>query len=317
MFRQGLNAKNNILNTIYSAISMSPAKSGASMFLPVEYLSVDEAAAEALSTEYNLDFASCVGALIYLVLTCIDIMHAVNKMAKYTRRPGRNHFNILVHVLRYLRDHSHLGITFYSDLGRSPIHSMLQKSDSVSELSKELFFTFSDSSWNDDVDTGRSTGCYLIVYMGGVVDHSSNMPDPVALSSAEAEYNEACLACMATTHMAMLLNELEGNKKPRWKIPLILDSKSAIAMGNCFRDTKHTRHILRRFHYVREGVDAGRFQMFWIKTDEELADVGTKQTPGPRHNLLSNTLLVRVSDGLKSIKASFAKLVQYKRGDSV
>ena len=81
---------------------------------------------------------------------------------------------------------------------RSPIHLILRNSESVPELFKELFITFSDSSWNDDVDTGRSTGSYLISYMGGIVDHSSNMPDPVALSSAEAEYNEACLACMAT-----------------------------------------------------------------------------------------------------------------------
>jgi hypothetical protein len=153
--------------------------------------------------------------------------------------------------------------------------------------------------------------------MGGIVDHSSNMPDPVALSSAEAEYNEACLACMATNHMSMLLDELEGNKKPRLRIPLVLDSKSAIAMGNSFRDTKHTRHILRRFHYVREGVDSGRFKLFLIKTDDELADIGTKQTPGPRHSLLTNTLLVQVCDGMKRIKAAFARIVQYKRGDSV
>jgi len=37
--------------------------------------------------------------------------------------------------------------------------------------------------------------------MGGVVDHSSNLPNPVALSSAEAEYNEGCLAMMATSHL--------------------------------------------------------------------------------------------------------------------
>eukprot|EP00590_Aulacoseira_subarctica_P011990 CAMPEP_0172438678 /NCGR_PEP_ID=MMETSP1064-20121228/72925_1 /TAXON_ID=202472 /ORGANISM="Aulacoseira subarctica , Strain CCAP 1002/5" /LENGTH=108 /DNA_ID=CAMNT_0013187245 /DNA_START=574 /DNA_END=900 /DNA_ORIENTATION=+ len=108
-------------------------------------------------------------------------------MAKFTRRPGRNHFNALVHVLRYLRDHAYLGVTFYSDLERSPIHLMLKNSESVPELANELFFTFSDSSWNDDVDTGRSTGCYLISYMRGIVDHSSNMPDHVAMSSAEAE----------------------------------------------------------------------------------------------------------------------------------
>ncbi len=45
--------------------------------------------------------------------------------------------------------------------------------------------------------------------MGGVVDHSSSLPDPIAMSSAEAEYNEGCIAFMAANHLKMLLSELE------------------------------------------------------------------------------------------------------------
>jgi hypothetical protein len=105
-------------------------------------------------------------------------------------------------------------------------------------------FSFSDSSWNDDTDTGRSTGCYLIIYMGGVVDHSSNLPDPVALSSEEAEYNQTCLCGMAVTHLKMLLNYMEARSENEGMVSIILDSKSAIAMGNSFKDTKHTHHIL-------------------------------------------------------------------------
>lgn len=37
--------------------------------------------------------------------------------------------------------------------------------------------------------------------MAGVAEHSNNMPDPVALASAEAELNEACLACITTAHL--------------------------------------------------------------------------------------------------------------------
>jgi hypothetical protein len=92
--------------------------------------------------------------------------------------------------------------------------------------------------------------------MGGVVDHSSNLPDPVALSSAEAEYNETCLCGMAVTHLKMLLNDMEARSENEDTISIILDSKSAIAMGNSFKDTKHTRHILRRYHYVRDGIEA-------------------------------------------------------------
>jgi hypothetical protein len=98
---------------------------------------------------------------------------------------------------------------------------------------------------------GRSTGCFIIMYMGGIVDHSSNMPDSVALSSAEAEYNEGCVAFMAASHLRMLLCEFEGVRdEDTPATSMYFDSKSAIAMGVNYKDTKHTRHILRRYHYV-------------------------------------------------------------------
>ena len=100
------------------------------------------------------------------------------------------------------------------------------------------FFSFSDSSWDDDMDNGQSTGCYIITYMGDVVNHSSNLPNPVAHSSAEAEYNEGCLAMMATSHLRMLLAEFEGTTDESMEPTTIyFDSKSAIAMGSNFHDT--------------------------------------------------------------------------------
>ena len=54
----------------------------------------------------------------------------------------------------------------------------------------------------------------------------------------------------------MLINEL-SNKDPDIfpeEAPLIvLDSKSAMYMANNSKDTKHTRHITRRIHFVRNG----------------------------------------------------------------
>lgn len=37
-----------------------------------------------------------------------------------------------------------------------------------------LLVTFTDLSWNDDVDDGRSTGSFLVFYMGGVVEQNIN-----------------------------------------------------------------------------------------------------------------------------------------------
>ena len=39
---------------------------------------------------------------------------------------------------------------------------------------------FSDSSWQDCLDTGRSTGAYITLYQGWPIDHGTHVPGPVA-----------------------------------------------------------------------------------------------------------------------------------------
>jgi hypothetical protein len=206
----------------------------------VDDCSASEEESKALSEGLNIDFASCIGSLIYLSMTRTDIIYAVNKLAKLTRRPGQVHFEALLHLLRYLRDNSLYGVRFYSNISDAPLYQMLLKQN-IEE--KHTFFGFTDSSWNDDPDNGRSTGCYIITYMGGIIDHSSNMPDPVALSSAEAEYNEGCVAFMAASHLRMLLCEFLGVRDEETSATsMYFDSKSAIAMGVNYKDTKHSSY---------------------------------------------------------------------------
>jgi hypothetical protein len=142
---------------------------------------------------------------------------------------------------------------------------------------------------------GRSTGCFIIIYMGGIIDHSSNIPDPVAQSLAEAEYNEGCIAMMAASHLRMLLCELTNiTDEGMPPTSIYFDSRSSIAMGASFGDTKHTRHILRHFHYVRENIAANRFTAQWITTEFQLADIGTKLNDGPRHKLLMDLIMIAI-----------------------
>ncbi|MGH7954479.1 MAG: hypothetical protein ACREOZ_00810, partial [Gloeomargaritales cyanobacterium] len=149
----------------------------------------------AMEKHYNLDYRSCTDALIHLNSTRPDIVFAVMKLVKYNNQPGKVHFQALIHLLGYLRDNSNCGLTFYGDVLQAPVTKLLRDHEIPSQ--RDLY-SFSDSSWQDCPDSGRSTGSYIIFYQGGVVDHSSFVPDPVALSSGEAEYNAACVTCMAT-----------------------------------------------------------------------------------------------------------------------
>ena len=151
----------------------------------------------------------------------------------------------LVHLLQYLRDNSYLGLKYYSDVKDTPLVDLLR---STAIRTSSPLVTFSDSSWQDCPDTGRSTGMYIIFYMGGPVDHSTHVPGPVAQSSAESEYNSACTSGMALSHFRMMNSELEGkdpDELPSDPPPIILDSKAGVNMSKNGKDSKHTRHIAR------------------------------------------------------------------------
>ena len=52
-----------------------------------------------MQEEYNIDYASCIGALIYLSYTRPDIIFTVNKLAKFMKAPGKYHMQYLLHLL--------------------------------------------------------------------------------------------------------------------------------------------------------------------------------------------------------------------------
>ena len=194
-----------------------------STFIPSKQdCSKNEQEVNQLSDQYGIDYSSAAGSLIYLIKTYIHQQFAVMKLAKFSRLPGKVHFEAMIHLLHHLRVCPCKGLKFCSKLEESPSYSLLLENELP--LDKPLL-TFSDSSLQDCPDTRRSTGSFVIFYHGGVVDASSSVPTPVALSSAEAEYNACCNACMATAHVRMLLMELDG-KDPdtKYATPMILDS---------------------------------------------------------------------------------------------
>ena len=61
---------------------------------------------------------------------------------------------------------------------------------------------------------------------------------------------------MALAHFRMLIHEFlneDPDMVPRESTLIVLDSKSIMGMAKYGTDTKHTRHIARRMHLVRNG----------------------------------------------------------------
>ena len=57
---------------------------------------------------------------------------------------------------------------------------------------------------------------------------------------------------------------------------IILDGKFAVCIAKNGKDTKHTRHIARRMHSVRNGKKCKMHNFDWCKGGLQLADISTK-----------------------------------------
>ncbi|GKB22971.1 hypothetical protein Tco_0862372 [Tanacetum coccineum] len=95
------------------------------------------------------------------------------------------------------------------------------------------------------------------------------------------------------------------------KIPLNCDNKSVIAL--CCNNVQHSRakHIDVRYHFIKEHMENGIVELYFVRTEYQLADIFTKPLPRERFNFLIKNLVapenhcvidkcnMRISPGMK------------------
>nr|GEX72120.1 hypothetical protein [Tanacetum cinerariifolium] len=74
------------------------------------------------------------------------------------------------------------------------------------------------------------------------------------------------------------------------KIPIYYDSKSAIAISYNPIQHSRTKHIAIRYHFIKEHIEKGTIELYFVKTDYQLADLFTKALPADRFNYLVRRL---------------------------
>ncbi|GJW30782.1 retrovirus-related pol polyprotein from transposon TNT 1-94 [Tanacetum coccineum] len=79
----------------------------------------------------------------------------------------------------------------------------------------------------------------------------------------------------------------------RIPIPLYCDNKSVIAL--CCNNVQHSRakHIDVRYHFIKEQVENGIVEVYFVRTEYQLADIFTKPFPRERFNFLIENLGMR------------------------
>nr|GFB34381.1 copia protein [Tanacetum cinerariifolium] len=98
-------------------------------------------------------------------------------------------------------------------------------------------------------------------------------------STSEAEYVSLSACCAQVLWMRTQLTDYGFHFD---KIPMYCDSKAAIAISCNPVQHSCTNHIDVRYHFIKEKVEKGIVELFFVRTEYQLADMFTKALPVER-----------------------------------
>nr|GFB13624.1 retrovirus-related Pol polyprotein from transposon TNT 1-94 [Tanacetum cinerariifolium] len=114
-----------------------------------------------------------------------------------------------------------------------------------------------------------------IQFLGGdkLVSWSSKKQDCTSMSSAEAEYVSLSTCCAQVLWLRTHLTDYGFHFD---KIPMYCDSKADITISYNPVQHSRTKHIDVRYHFIKENVEKGIVELFFVGIEYQLADLCTK-----------------------------------------
>ncbi|KAG8483065.1 hypothetical protein CXB51_021938 [Gossypium anomalum] len=116
---------------------------------------------------------------------------------------------------------------------------------------------YTDASFQTDKDDSRSQSGFVFCLNGGAASWKSLKQSTVADSTTEAEYIAASEAAKEAVWIEKFINELGVVPSISNAIELRCNNNGAIAQAKKPRSHQRSKHILRRYHLIREIIDRG------------------------------------------------------------
>jgi hypothetical protein len=220
-----------------------------------------------------------IGSLLYLAqMTRPDIANAVREICRLADKVCPSVVGAIKRVLRYVKGTKHYGLVF----GRGRNWKL------------EIY---ADASYGECVATRRSTSGLCAMVGGAPVFWRSSTQTLVSQSSTEAEYITAADAVNLEKWLTRLylwfFPSYGGDAVTIWE-----DNQAVIAMSVSEKVSRRSKHIDIRYHVTKEAVADNRVILRYIPTNEQVADLLTKNLGRTAFERLRDMLVVptRVSD---------------------
>ncbi|KAJ9536444.1 hypothetical protein OSB04_un000379 [Centaurea solstitialis] len=231
-----------------------------------------KSASTPMSTSFQLDadlsgnpvdqkiYRAIIGSPLYLTTSRPDIMFATCVCGRFQCDPRESHLGAVKRI-KYLKGTPNFGLWYPKDSGF--------------EL---IAFTDSDHAGCKLNRKSTSGACQ---FLGDkLVSWSSRKQNCVSLSTAEAEYVAAVCCCSQVLWMKIQLADYGYTMH---RIPIYCDSSSAIQIAANPVQHSRTKHIDIRYHFIKDHVEKGNVELFFVESERQIADLFTKAFDEKRH----------------------------------
>jgi hypothetical protein len=192
-----------------------------------------------------------------------DIAYAVSILSQFTSNPSEEHFREIKSILRYLNGTRSYGLLFTRDNSK-----------------KNTLYGYTDAD---------PASCFSRRSRSGFIFYSGNSPlawtskkqQTIALSTCESEYYALAEGGKEAIHLNRLLWEF-SNQRPFDEhakldpVTLYCDNQSTIFVSKNPAEHKMMKHVDLRHKWIQEKVEDGAFQVQYISTKDQVADIFTK-----------------------------------------
>ncbi|KAJ9557826.1 hypothetical protein OSB04_012440 [Centaurea solstitialis] len=221
----------------------------------------------------SVPYASAIGSIMYAMLcTRPDVAYSVSVTSRYQQNPGEPHWVAVKNILKYLRRTKEMSLVFGGT------------EDEISVTG------YSDASFQTDRDDFRSQSGYVFTLNGGAISWKSSKQDTIADSTTEAEYIAASDVAKEAVWLRNFLSDLRVVASISRPIDIFCDNSGAVAQAKELREHHKSRHVLRKYHLIREIIGRGDVRICKIPTEDNVADPLTKPLARVKHEAHANSI---------------------------
>ena len=229
-----------------------------------------------VSDEEQSLYRSGTGMLLYLVkYSRPDIANPVRELSKVLDGATPAAFKEMLRIIKYVIDTKDLALKIEPDTGGD------------TEIWRVL--AFSDSDYASDPESRVSVSGWVIYFCGVLVAWQSKSQKSVTLSSSEAEYVALSEVAKNIKFIYMILESM-GIKV---ELPIIVrvDNNGAIFMSENLAVSQRTKHVDIRYKFVNEFVEDGFLRIIFVRSEDNDADMFTKNLKGELHEKHSKKMI--------------------------